>query len=268
MSFNHIYRHHQRGYCHKPPDYRTIPMALCVESRRALPKTTWIRDDRHPLYAIRDCARAGFTNAPYCQDRLTLSISLFKQEMSCCTNWAIPRPAKSWRFLAVIPLLVAVAAQYIGNKVASRKVKETLTHMKIIRTLAGVYAALFLFVVALGYIPGLTNADGQLLGLFKIDPIDDIVHLVSGIWAAIAAMRSTRASILYFRIFGSIYSLDAVFGLLFGEGILDAGIIRHGVTQLDLGTRIASNMPHIVIGGLALLIGFGLGRRITQKQYA
>jgi hypothetical protein len=94
------------------------------------------------------------------------------------------------------------------------------------------------------------------------------VHLVSGIWAAGAAMRSTRASILYFRIFGSIYSLDAVFGLLFGEGILDAGIIRHGITQLDLGIRIAANMPHIVIGGLALLIGFGLSRRFARQQYA
>lgn len=140
--------------------------------------------------------------------------------------------------------------------------------MKTIRTFAWIYAALFLFVVALGYIPGLTNADGQLLGLFRIDPIDDIVHLISGIWAAVAAMRSTRASTLYFRIFGSIYSLDAVLGLLFGEGILDAGIIRHGITQLDLSTRIAANMPHIVIGGLALFIGFVLGRRLVRSQYA
>lgn len=140
--------------------------------------------------------------------------------------------------------------------------------MNIIRKFAWIYAALFLFVVALGYIPGLTNAEGQLLGLFKIDPIDDVVHLISGLWAGAAAMRSTRASILYFRLFGSIYSLDAVFGLLFGEGILDAGIIRHGITQLDLGTRIAANLPHVVIGGLALLIGFGLARRATRNQYA
>ena len=140
--------------------------------------------------------------------------------------------------------------------------------MNIIRKLAWAYSGLFLFVVALGYIPGFTNADGQLLGLFKIDPVDNIVHLISGIWAAVAASRSTRASILYFRIFGSIYSLDAIFGLLFGQGILDAGIIRYGITQVDFVTRIASNMPHIVIGGLALYIGFGLGRRYMAKQYA
>src|SRR5215203_4154093 len=115
--------------------------------------------------------------------------------------------------------------------------------MNIIRIFAWVYAALFLFIVALGYIPGLTNADGELLGLFTIDPVDNIVHLISGIWAAVAASRSTRASILYFRIFGSIYFLDAIFGLLFGEGILDAGIIRHGITQVDFVSGIAPNLP-------------------------
>ena len=140
--------------------------------------------------------------------------------------------------------------------------------MNIIRIFAWVYAALFLFIVALGYIPGLTNADGELLGLFTIDPVDNIVHLISGIWAAVAASRSTRASILYFRIFGSIYFLDAIFGLLFGEGILDAGIIRHGITQVDFVSGIAPNLPHVVIGGLALYIGFGLGRKYMSKQYA
>ena len=59
----------------------------------------------------------------------------------------------------------------------------------------------FLFIVVMNYIPGLTNADGQLLGLFRIDPIDNIVHMISCIWAAVAAYRSTRASVLYFRIF-------------------------------------------------------------------
>jgi hypothetical protein len=122
--------------------------------------------------------------------------------------------------------------------------------------------------VILGYIPGLTDANGDLLGLYHIDPIDDIVHLTSGIWAGVAAWRSTRASIFYFRAFGTLYSLDAVFGLLFGEGILDAGIIRNGITQVDLVTKILSNSPHILIGGIALIIGFVLSRRFAREQHA
>lgn len=42
--------------------------------------------------------------------------------------------------------------------------------------LAWVYVGLFVFVAALGYLPGLTNDAGYLLGLFKIDPIDDMLH--------------------------------------------------------------------------------------------
>lgn len=133
--------------------------------------------------------------------------------------------------------------------------------LNLTRTLAGVYAALFLFVVSLGYLPGLTNAEGQLLGLFKIELIDDALHLGSGIWAAVAAWYSARASTLYFKIFGSIYSLDGIIGLMFGQGFLDGGIVIRGITPLALGTRVAANLPHLMIGGLAVIIGFVLSRR-------
>ncbi|HXF64430.1 MAG TPA: DUF4383 domain-containing protein [Caldilineaceae bacterium] len=140
--------------------------------------------------------------------------------------------------------------------------------MNSVRLLAWVYCLLFLFVVALGHLPGLTDDQGQLFGLFQIDLVDDILHLGSGIWAGIAAWRSTRASVFYFRAFGALYSLDAVFGLLFGQGILDGGIFLYGVTPVDISTRVFANLPHVVIGGLALLIGFVLSRRSPERQYA
>jgi len=56
-----------------------------------------------------------------------------------------------------------------------------------IRTLAWIYAALFLFVVILGYIPGVTDVQGLMFGLFKIDLIDDVLHLASAVWAGWAA---------------------------------------------------------------------------------
>ncbi|MDP9311359.1 MAG: hypothetical protein M3R24_10815 [Chloroflexota bacterium] len=46
----------------------------------------------------------------------------------------------------------------------------------VMQKLAWVYVGLFVFVAALGYLPGLTNDAGYLLGLFKIDPIDDMLH--------------------------------------------------------------------------------------------
>jgi hypothetical protein len=136
----------------------------------------------------------------------------------------------------------------------------------VMQNLAWVYAALFLFVVALGYIPGLTNSAGQLLGLFRIELKDDILHLGSGLWAAVAGWLSARASTIYFKLFGSVYGLDGICGLLFGQGFLDGGIFIYGVTPLDLGTRFAANVPHLLIGGIAVLIGFVVSRRYASQQ--
>jgi len=135
------------------------------------------------------------------------------------------------------------------------------TRMHIVQKLAWVYGGLFLFVVALGYLPGLTNDSGQLFGLFRIELIDDALHLGSGLWAAAAAWYSARAATLYFKLFGSIYTLDGIVGLLFGQGFLDGGIFIHGITSLDWGTKFAANLPHLLIGGIAAFIGFVVSRQ-------
>ena len=126
---------------------------------------------------------------------------------------------------------------------------------------AWVYAGLFLFVVAIGYVPAFNDASGNLFGLFSLQLVDDALHLGSGIWAALAAWRSAYASILYFRIFGTIYFLDGVVGLTFGRAYLDGGLFIDGPAPLDFLTKLATNLPHLVIGGTAMLIGFVVARR-------
>jgi len=137
--------------------------------------------------------------------------------------------------------------------------------MTVMQALAWGYAALFLSVVLIGYIPGLTNEQGQLLGLFRIELVDDALHLGSAIWAAVAAWISARASTFYFKAFGSIYTLDGVIGFLFGQAYLDGSIFIHGVTPLDWVTKFAANLPHLVIGGLAVYIGFVVSRRYASQ---
>jgi hypothetical protein len=134
----------------------------------------------------------------------------------------------------------------------------------MIRKLAWVYAALFVGVVVLGYIPGLTDEHGMLLGLFHIELKDDLLHLASAVWAAWAAWYSTGASLFYFRLFGLLYFFDGICGLLFGNGYLDLGILLYGPVPLDLSTRIGANIPHILIGGIAILIGFVFYRRWVE----
>ena len=129
-----------------------------------------------------------------------------------------------------------------------------------LRILAGIYAVLFAVVTSLDYVPGLTDGEGRTFGLFALDVFDDALHAASGLWAALAAWWSTRATIVFFRVFGTLYCLDGLLGLLTGSGYLDLGILVHGVLDLPLMTRILMNLPHIVIGGFAAFTGFVLGR--------
>jgi hypothetical protein len=137
--------------------------------------------------------------------------------------------------------------------------------MHVIQKWAWVYAGLFFFVVALGYIPGFTDAQGSLFGLFSIQLVDDALHGGSAIWAALAAWRSAYASTLYFKLFGAIYFLDGVVGLIFGRAYLDGGIFIDGPASLDLMTKIATNIPHIIIGGTAVVLGFVVARRYAAQ---
>ena len=133
--------------------------------------------------------------------------------------------------------------------------------MSRIQLFGWIYALLFFGVVAIDFVPGLKNANGELFGLFYLEPKDHILHGASAIWAALAAWRSTRATLYYFRIFGVIYALDGLLGLATGQGYLDGGIILNELFQIDLMTRIATNLPHILIGGVAVWIGYIYSRR-------
>lgn len=133
--------------------------------------------------------------------------------------------------------------------------------MNPLRILAGVYAVLFAVVTSLNYLPGLTDGQGRTFGLFALDGFDDALHAGSGLWAALAAWWSTRATIVFFRVFGTLYCLDGLLGLATGSGYLDLGILVHGVLDLPFGTRVLMNLPHIAIGGFAAVTGFVLARR-------
>ena len=136
--------------------------------------------------------------------------------------------------------------------------------MTLIQKLAVAYAAMFFLVVAVGYVPAFNDADGYLFGLFSLQWYDDLLHAFSGVWALASAFVSHSASVLYFRLFGSIYLFDGVLGLVTGSGCLDGGIFIDGFRSFDdieFPVRFFANAPHLAIGGIAVLIGFWLAAR-------
>ena len=133
--------------------------------------------------------------------------------------------------------------------------------MNPLRLLAWIYAVLFAVVTSLNYIPGLTDAQGRTFGLFALDPFDDALHAASGLWAALAAWTSFRATKIFFSMFGPLYCLDGLLGLATGSGYLDLGIVINGVQHFPLVTKILMNLPHIAIGGFAAFAGYVLAPR-------
>ena len=131
--------------------------------------------------------------------------------------------------------------------------------------LAWFYAVMFVVLGSLSYIPWINDENGVTLGIFSLQWYDNLLHYASGAWAAIAAWRSFKASEFYFKLFGIIYGLDGVMGLLTGQGYLDGGIFINGITPLDWGFKIAANIPHILIGGIAVVIGFVFAKRFAQN---
>jgi hypothetical protein len=147
-------------------------------------------------------------------------------------------------------------------------VEPVLRDVNPLRILAVVYAVALALVTSLNYIPGLTDAQGRTFGLFALDIFDDALHAASALWAALAAWRSTRATITFFRVFGTLYCLDGLLGLATGSGYLDLGILKHGVLDLPFVTRLLMNLPHIVIGGLAAFAGFALAGGWASPAHA
>jgi hypothetical protein len=133
--------------------------------------------------------------------------------------------------------------------------------MSLLQRISFLYFLALLGAAALNYVPGITDDDGLAFGIFALDIFDDALHLVSAIWALVAALISHRTAKSFLLIFGALYLADGAMGLAFGSGYLDMGIFTNGVLDLPFGFKILANLPHIGLGGVALLSALLLGRR-------
>ena len=116
----------------------------------------------------------------------------------------------------------------------------------MIKKLAIVFGVVFVAIGVLGFIPGVTTADGKLLGIFQVSTLHNIIHLLSGIAALIAASEAAYSR-LYFRVFGVVYALVAIIGWLQGNTVL-------GLIDVNL----ADNILHTVLAIAISAIGYGL----------
>jgi hypothetical protein len=124
------------------------------------------------------------------------------------------------------------------------------------RTVAAVFGVVYVLVGVLGFIPGMVtgsapagmeSASGNLLGIFPINAVHNIVHLLIGA-ALLYGATSRDAAVGVLRIVGVAYLIVGVLGIISPNGF---GLLPLGGADIGL---------HLGTGAILLLVSF-LDRR-------
>lgn len=114
--------------------------------------------------------------------------------------------------------------------------------MGVLRIFAVLFGLIFLAIGVMGYLPQFVM-DGNLFGYFEVDSIHNMVHIVSGVLALLAA-ASASYSRIYFQLFGLIYGIVTLLGFVLGGDLF----IMH--------VNLADNILHLGISLVSLYLGF------------
>ncbi len=118
------------------------------------------------------------------------------------------------------------------------------------------FAALFLGVYSLDYVPGIMDQNGLMFGLFHMTRIVDLGHLGAGSLALIGGLISAKAARIYFWILGIWYSIDV------------AVYFFSHLHAISLSRNLAVNTPHILIFIAAYWIALKVGKTETGAAAA
>jgi hypothetical protein len=113
----------------------------------------------------------------------------------------------------------------------------------VIKTLATIFGVVFLIIGILGFFSGDSH---MLFGVFNVNAMHNIIHLLTGALALYAGMSGMPATMMYFRVFGVVYAIVAILGFVYQDN--------------DILGFISSNMAdtwlHVVVALVALYAGF------------
>lgn len=130
-----------------------------------------------------------------------------------------------------------------------------------VQTAAGAVAAVFLLVGIAGFVPGLTtnvgeipfaghHSDAQLLGLFQVSVLHNVVHLLFGV-AGLVLARSWSGARAFLLGGGAVYAVLFVYGSVV-DSHSDANFV---------GLDEADNWLHLALALAMVALGLVLARR-------
>lgn len=120
----------------------------------------------------------------------------------------------------------------------------------MLKALAVLIGILLIVVGILGFVPTATPHH-LLLGIFMVDPLHNLVHIITGVIALFAATSANYAR-LFFQVFGVIYAILTILGFA----------LKGDLVYLHL--NMADSWLHLVIAIVFLLIGFGCKKPLAR----
>ncbi len=128
--------------------------------------------------------------------------------------------------------------------------------------------AVFLLVGIAGFIPGITTnydalkfagpeSEAELLGLFQVSILHNIVHLLLGV-AGLAMARTWESARLYLIGGGALYLVLWIYGVLVDQAS-DANFVP---------VNTADNWLHVLLGAGMIVLGVVLGRGYARDRGA
>ncbi len=127
------------------------------------------------------------------------------------------------------------------------------------RLAAAVFGVVFLAIGILGFVPGVTSnlqditfmgheSGAELLGLFQVSILHNLVHALFGVVGLMAA-RTSRTSMAFLLAGGVVYFVLTAYGL----------VVDHGSTANFVPLNNADNILHLALG--VAMVGLGLALR-------
>jgi arginine exporter protein ArgO len=125
--------------------------------------------------------------------------------------------------------------------------------------------AVFLLVGILGFIPGITqnlgdikfaghDSHAELLGIFQVSVLHNVVHLLFGV-IGLTAARTSGSARTFLIGGGAIYLALWVYGMAIGHA--------SGANFVPFNT--ADNWLHLGLGTAMVLVGVTLGRKVRHE---
>lgn len=134
---------------------------------------------------------------------------------------------------------------------------------RLARLLATATGAVFLLVGVLGFVPGITtnysemefaghHSGAELLGIFQVSILHNIVHLLFGVAGLVMARRATTA-VAYLLGGGVIYLVLWIYGL----------VVNHEGEANFVPLNSADNWLHLILGVAMIAMGL-VGQRALR----